>query len=381
MTAPNTRVPLPANMDSLLQPPRASYFQSTFTKPTIMDGTVYQLSRVRKPAPKGATDARASPPPTPLKATAASFTIEVIVGTQGTHTYTRTWHLSRALLAKHSSTVRNLPEDEKSIVLASTPPQIFQNYLDYARSSIYSLNRLIPVSPLRQHTSAWLLGSTLGSPDFCVAALRALHGIFEPCARSRHSTAARSPIKAEDVEYVCRESVVGSALRVMYFDAVAAHWTRFEAENVEREVDEDVDMDRSALEDEGGGRDGEEQAKNITWADICAKYADFRTRILLSLMFSDGRRDLLLRSAEEYVLRKKVEQKPSRGRKRAGQFRSPVRVAVRRSTEEGRARRNTEERERRPKAGLRPSPVLEERVMVMVSGEEGDGLERDRKTT
>jgi hypothetical protein len=42
-----------------------------------------------------------------------------------------------------------------------------------------------------------------------------------------------------------------------------------------------------------------------------------------------------------------------------------VRIAVRRSTKEGRVRRNTEEREVKPGAGLRPSLVLEERARLL----------------
>jgi hypothetical protein len=105
--------------------------------------------------------------------------IEVSVGTEDTRVYTRTWRLSRLLLSKHSPTIRGLLENESKIALASTNPQIFQNYLNYAYSSIYSLNRLIDVSPIRQHTDAWLLGSILSSPDFCATSLRALDTIFE----------------------------------------------------------------------------------------------------------------------------------------------------------------------------------------------------------
>jgi hypothetical protein len=102
----------------------------------------------------------------------------------------------------------------------------------------------------------------------------------------------------------------------MYFDAVAAHWTRVEASNVGSVDDEDVDMDRSASEDEGSGQDGEEKAKKVTWADLYTKYADFKACILLSVIFSGGRRGVLLRSAEEYVLKKSVGQESARGKKR-----------------------------------------------------------------
>jgi hypothetical protein len=266
-----------------------------------MDAKVDQLSRSRKLAPRGATDARATPPPTPINPPAISM-IEVSVGTQGTHVYTRTWHLSRSLLSKHSTAIRRLPEKESKVALAFTNPQIFQNYLNYAYSSIYSLNRLIDVSPIQQHTDAWLLGCVLGSPDFCVASLRTLHSIFEPCARSECSTAARSPIRAEDVEYVCRESVVGSRLRNLYFDAVAAHWTRGEAANVEGLDNDDVDIDAAAGSDEHD-KDGKE--KKVKWLDLYTSYPDFKSRILLSLVLGDGNRGVLLRAAEEYASGKK----------------------------------------------------------------------------
>jgi hypothetical protein len=262
-----------------------------------MDDKVEQLSRARKPAPRGATDARATPPPTSINPPATSM-IEVSVGTQGTHVYTRTWHLSRSLLNKHSTAIRRLPEKESKVALASTNPQIFQNYLNYAYSSIYSLNRLIDVSPIRQHTDAWLLGSVLGSPDFCTASLRALYSISEPCARSECSTAARSPIRAEDIEYVCKESVVGSALRNLYFDAVAAHWTRGEAANIEGLDNDDVDIDADAGSDENG-KDGTE--KKVKWLDLYTAYPDFKSRVFHSLVLSDGKRGVLLRDVDEYA--------------------------------------------------------------------------------
>lgn len=89
--------------------------------------------------------------------------------------------------------------------------------------------------------------------------------------------------------------------------------------------DGDVDMESSDTED------GEVRAweKKVKWIDVYARYADFRGRMLLSLMFGDGRRDVLLRSAEEYVSGR------MRGRKRRARFSSPVRLAVRRSTGEG----------------------------------------------
>ncbi|KAF2791536.1 hypothetical protein K505DRAFT_326785 [Melanomma pulvis-pyrius CBS 109.77] len=214
----------------------------------------------------------------------SKFTI--IVGTLGTHTYQRTYHLPRAFLSKHSTVFDTLPSYQTTLSLPTTCPHMFQNFLDYAYSSIYSLNKAVPsYAPIRQHTLAWLLGEALGAPTFQAAALRALHAIFEPYARSGNCNAACSPIRAADVEFACQHSKMGSVLRVLFFDAAASHWTRFEASNVGSPYNMNID------EAEGEYR----------WPDVCNAHADFRAIIAISLMYGEGRRGACLRDAEMYV--------------------------------------------------------------------------------
>lgn len=143
-------------------------------------------------------------------------------------------------------------------------------------------------APIHQHTLAWLLGEALGAPSFQAAALRALHAIFEPWARKGKCNAARSPIRAADVEFACKHSELGSALRMLFFDAAASHWTRFEAANVGSPYNMDID-----------GEEGEQRV--VRWPDVCNEHADFRAVIAISLMYGEGRRGACLRGVEKYV--------------------------------------------------------------------------------
>ncbi|KAF2828449.1 hypothetical protein CC86DRAFT_273620, partial [Ophiobolus disseminans] len=202
--------------------------------------------------------------------------------TVGTDPFQRTWHLPKALLARHSTHLAKLCSNpyRKEVLLPDIDARAFANFVDYIHSSIYSLNDKVPdFRRLRASTEAAVLGSNLGAKDYADAAIRQLHASFEPLARLRTSNAKRSLIRASDIEYVCRSDVDG--VRRLFFDGVASHWMQREVLNMVNEMDFKGDT--------------------VTWAQVYDEYEEFRTRMRETLGIVDMSRSALLRPVAEYL--------------------------------------------------------------------------------
>jgi hypothetical protein len=158
------------------------------------------------------------------------------------------------------------------VTLTDLDPRAFANFVDYIRSSIYSLNEQIPgFRAIPHNTLAYLLGAQLGAREYAVAAMRQLYMIFEPLARLPTSNARKSSIRATDVEFVWRNTQDGDGLRWLFGDAVASHWTAREVYDIE-------DM--------------------MGWKDL---EAGFREVLRASLSVLAVRRGELLRPVKEYL--------------------------------------------------------------------------------
>ncbi|KAF1842075.1 uncharacterized protein K460DRAFT_261247, partial [Cucurbitaria berberidis CBS 394.84] len=227
---------------------------------------------------------------------------QVIVGSDSRDR--RTWLLSRALLARHSNFFADLfqdPNAKEPVILKDVEPRDFQNFVDYIRSSIYSLNQQTPgYRAIRANTLACLLGIRLGAKAYHDAALRQVYMIFEPLARLRTSNARKSSIRASDVEFICintspngsttntvlnesgARNKINSGIRQLFFDAVASHWTQSNVLNIG-----DTGMDT--------------HGDTASWSDMYNVYTDFRVTIASSLMMTNSWRAALLRPVEDYL--------------------------------------------------------------------------------
>jgi hypothetical protein len=209
----------------------------------------------------------------------------------------RTWELPKALVARHSDLIASLLQDSPDmdgIDLPEVKPAVFADFVDYMRSSIYSLNTQVAgYRAIRSNTDACLLGVLLKAKKYSDAALIQLHNLFEPVASYRRSRAKLSLIRASDVEYVCiktaddsttaaTKSHSAAALRELFFDALAAHWTS-------REI---LSIGAPALEIPGD---------TTTWTHVYSEYHDFRVWIVSSAHTPDKERWSYLRPQAEYI--------------------------------------------------------------------------------
>jgi hypothetical protein len=214
--------------------------------------------------------------------------IKVIVGADSATQ--RTWYLPKALLIRHSTYLAQLCTNSfrKEITLEDVDIRAFANFVDYMRSSIYTLNEQIPTfRRIHEGAKACLLGEKLGATTYSNAALSSLHMLFEPLARLKSSNMRMSTIRAEDIDFVCRNTdsnthKLGSGVRRLFSDAVASHWSNWEVMK--------LTGPQSHL-----GKDMRE------WADLCTKYADFRITILTSCSKPDSRRKELFKTVHEYL--------------------------------------------------------------------------------
>jgi hypothetical protein len=210
-----------------------------------------------------------------------SGTIKITVGPDPTTS--RIWHLPRTLLTQHSTHLTKFATNpyNHSILLPSIEPRDFANFVDYLRSSIYSLNEhVLSYRAIRQNAEAAVLGIKMGSTRYRQAAIRQLHMIFEPLARLRTSNARKSSIRASDVQHVC-QAAPGGGLRQLFFDAVASHWTQAEVLNIGSAMDMPGDT--------------------TSWADVYNSYPEFRISMAESLGVGDAGRATLLKPVEEYI--------------------------------------------------------------------------------
>lgn len=101
-----------------------------------------------------------------------------------------------------------------------------QAFIDFTHSNIYSVNKnASDYHIVGTHIQACILGSKLEALDYYKAALRALHKVLEPLARSAQSRAVESPIRPADIEQVCLHAHEIPTLCDILYHAVATHWT------------------------------------------------------------------------------------------------------------------------------------------------------------
>lgn len=213
----------------------------------------------------------------------ATGTIKVTVGPDPITQ--RTWFLPRALIVQHSTHLAQLCANPfwNEITLEDIDVRAFANFVDYMRSSIYTLNEQIPgFRRIHEGTKAYLLGLKLVAMVYSNAALTSLHMLFEPLARLKSSNMRKSMIRAEDINFVCHNTDPngpGRGLRQLFLDAVASHWSHWEANKLTGHHD---------------GYKGE-------WTDLYIKYADFRITMLTSCRKPDVKRKELLLDVQAYL--------------------------------------------------------------------------------
>lgn len=199
---------------------------------------------------------------------------------------TRTWFLPKSNVARHSGFFADLiqaPDASDGVVRLDFEPHVFQNFVDYMHSSIYSLNTQVTgFRAIRHHTQACLLGIKLECKAYHDAAMRQLYMMFEPLARLPSSRASLSSIRASDVEYVCKNTAPQTGLRYLFFNAVAAHWAR---------------LDAICIGDEYLDRPGD----TTTWGDVYNQNFDFHATIVGSIQYPGLWRGAFLRPMEKYI--------------------------------------------------------------------------------
>lgn len=218
----------------------------------------------------------------------------------------RTWTLSKAPLAESCWLFYFLFSEDPTISeihLPTVSPHAFADFVDYIRSSIYSVNTHIAgYRSIRAHTDACLLGIQLDADEYRRAATRALHGLFEPLARARKSNALRSLIRASDIEYICvrtsaAQLVFSSSipdmwglvkgLQMLFFDALAAHWTQ-----------QDVIAISMPGSTSGSSKDN---LWDVTpWRDLYRRFPKFRAHLVKTGAVADKWRGIILKKVDRY---------------------------------------------------------------------------------
>ncbi|KAH8732491.1 hypothetical protein GQ44DRAFT_766629 [Phaeosphaeriaceae sp. PMI808] len=226
------------------------------------------------PAPQTSSESSAAPPMTPIPLTGK---IEVTVG----RCYRRTWHLPKALLAQHSNYFAFLLREphETPIQLAVYAPD-FANFVDYMRSSIFSLNgKVSGFHPVEAHARAYILGQHIGALKYSDAALRSLHMNLE-LPDFYLPGEDRSLIRPRDVWHVCRQTGSCEALKRFFFDAVASHWKQRDIMEIEKKLDE---------------RD------TVGWLCLYNMNAGFREALMATFEVPDVIRSRILRGEQYYL--------------------------------------------------------------------------------
>jgi hypothetical protein len=211
----------------------------------------------------------------------------------------RSWELSKALLARHSTLFASLFQDypdREGTDFPTVSPNDFANLVDYMRSNIYGLNTQVSgFRAMRANTDACLLGIRLEVERYSNAALIHLHDLFLPFGRLRFSNARLSLIRASDLKYVCDQtsddsatptskSHSAAALKQLFFDAIAAHWT----------IRDILSIGDPSLETPGD---------TTTWTDVYGDYHDFRVWIVSSTKTQDSFRAKYLLPQSKYIKR------------------------------------------------------------------------------
>jgi hypothetical protein len=222
--------------------------------------------------------------------TPPSGTLKVVIGSDPITQ--RAWLLPKALLAKHSTYFAKICaiSETNEHNLEDVDPRAFANFVDYIRSSIYSLNANTPAFRyVRANAKAALLSIKLGARDYADAAIRQLYMLFEPLARLRTSNKSKSVIRASDIEFICRqtfaseeEEKAAERVRQLFFDATASHWGQFESVKIFQT--RDLDGDR------------------VAWNEVNSKYPHFAHTMKQSILVMDKGRAALLRPVKEYLI-------------------------------------------------------------------------------
>jgi hypothetical protein len=249
---------------------RNGYFQTAVLDPNKRKRSLPDPPAMDKPKPK----------PKPVALT-------TIVGTDPAEQ--RTWTLPLALFSRSpylATLARNPPRT--TVRLPDVDPRDFATYIMYLYSGIYTLNPQVPnFRPLHAATRAHLLGLRLHDSVYADAAIRQIHAILLPLARLRTSNAAKSPIRASDIEYVGERAKEGSAIRRLFVDAVTSHWAQGECW--------------------GAGHVKAERPGEVKWIDVLAEYSDLRRCLVRTRIVSDRWRGSLLDDVEKYLSRRNEE--------------------------------------------------------------------------
>jgi hypothetical protein len=210
--------------------------------------------------------------------TSPSGTLKVTVG--AATVMSRVWTLPKSLLAHHTTFFQRFCTDPSihEVELEDIDARCFANFVDFMRSSIFSLNKQVPgFESIRHSIDAYILGEKLGAERYSAAAMTCLYGLVAPMANDPGSKRGLSPIKAEDVELVCtavKDEGIGHHLRKMVFNAVASHWTQGEAVLVK---------------------------KAVGWSDVFKQHSAFRKAIMATLNVPDQYRVVLLKPLKQYL--------------------------------------------------------------------------------
>jgi hypothetical protein len=214
----------------------------------------------------------------------------------------RTWFIEKCIISRHSADLRAACEvaSAASICLDGDTFSLpaFQNFIDFSHSNIYSANkRASDYHVVHTHVQAWLLGAKLEAPCYQIAALRELYSRIEPLGHAVNSSAAHSPIRAEDVDFLCRKTPEGCVLRAIIFDAVAAHWTQHDAITI------GTNLARKFMRETAPEPDSQpaELDEALSWTSLYNKYRCFRKRMSSSLKVRDTQRTRLLRPVNDYI--------------------------------------------------------------------------------
>jgi hypothetical protein len=207
-----------------------------------------------------------------------SGTLKVTIG--AATVMQRAWTLPKSLLAHHTTFFQQYCTDASinEVELEDVDARYFADFVDFIRSSIFSLNKRVPgYMPIRHTINAYILGEKLGAEQYSAAAMKCLYGLVEPMADNTESKRILSPIKVDDVKLVCttvKDEGMGRRMRAMVFNAVASHWTQGEAVLVKKA--------------EG-------------WSDVFEEDSGFRKAIMASLDIPNQYRRVLLKPAKQYL--------------------------------------------------------------------------------
>jgi hypothetical protein len=258
-------------------PKRNKYFQTALLDPT---STI---------SPPQAFTYRSTMPL--LRSSTPTGSIKLIIGSSPPTQ--RVWYLPRSLLARCSTHLADLCSNpfRSEISLPQIDPHAFANFVDYTRSSIYTLNTQVrSFHRVRAGAEACILGEILGATEYADAAVRALHGAFEAVTQMRRRSMRICVVRPEDVGFVCGlDDGVGDGLKKLVCEATAGMWGHEEVYTL---------------------KNGQVEA----WKDVFDKCAMFKEVMVLSLGTRDRDRATLLRPVDKY-LSKAIKAEKEKGKR------------------------------------------------------------------